>query len=533
MSLLQQIIDRTASLYSLPEVALEVLELTNQPRVDLSAFKTCIERDPALTSKLLKVVNSSLFGLSRRVVDLGQAISLLGVKPLKMLVLGFSLPKDLSNDIETLALSRYWRHTLVKAVACRELAEQCWEIAGDEPFIAGLLQDIGQLVLLQQVGEPYQRFLQRAYDSSRPIAELEMSALGFDHAIVSARILEKWGLPPHLVQAVAAPLAIDQINQLPITARPLPQILHLGELIAQLLTRHPEGKLQELLNAAHLYKQIEFSQLRDLIQTLEAKVAAFGEVLSLYQPDGPAFSEILAEAHRRLAIVAEDASFDLAGSAARVLRETQELSADLKSAVALRQTKNSPPGSGNRDSDWNISNVQHETVASKTKHAHAPEQLLASTRWQRTVATAIEQGRQQRASISLLLVQIDHYSEVVFTHGPDQAQRLTRLLDSGVRAITAGEGECALAGEGRFAAWWIGFGRSHAVEQGRQLVRRFQEWLQSKAEFADQRITISVGVATLPLPTRNFPPADLIAPAERCLSTAQTSGGNCVKSIEV
>ena len=86
MSLLQQITDRTASLYTLPEVALEVLELTSHPRVDVPALKACIERDPALTCKILKVVNSSMFGLSRRVADLTQALSLLGVKPLKMLV---------------------------------------------------------------------------------------------------------------------------------------------------------------------------------------------------------------------------------------------------------------------------------------------------------------------------------------------------------------------------------------------------------------------------------------------------------------
>src|ERR1041384_1888923 len=82
---------RTRQLYSLPAVAIEVLELTDQPRVDCRQLQRCIERDPALVSKVLRVVNSSLFGLGTPVSTLNQAVALLGIKPLKLLVLGFSL----------------------------------------------------------------------------------------------------------------------------------------------------------------------------------------------------------------------------------------------------------------------------------------------------------------------------------------------------------------------------------------------------------------------------------------------------------
>ena len=99
-NLLQQFVERAGSLYSLPAVAVEVLELTGHSRVDVKALKVCVERDPALTGKLLRVVNSSMFGLSREVTDLNQALALLGVKPLKLLVLGFSLPKGLFSGIE-------------------------------------------------------------------------------------------------------------------------------------------------------------------------------------------------------------------------------------------------------------------------------------------------------------------------------------------------------------------------------------------------------------------------------------------------
>ena len=75
-NVLQQFVERAGSLYSLPAVAMEVLELTGQPDVDTVALRQCVERDPALTAKLLRVVNSSMFGLSREVSDLTQALAL-------------------------------------------------------------------------------------------------------------------------------------------------------------------------------------------------------------------------------------------------------------------------------------------------------------------------------------------------------------------------------------------------------------------------------------------------------------------------
>src|SRR6185437_6113376 len=83
---LEQLLQQSSQLYTLPGVAVRVLDLTNHPlQVDAAQLKACIEQDPALTTKVLRVVNSSLFGLSRRVSDLSQALGLLGAKPLKLL----------------------------------------------------------------------------------------------------------------------------------------------------------------------------------------------------------------------------------------------------------------------------------------------------------------------------------------------------------------------------------------------------------------------------------------------------------------
>src|SRR5436190_8351637 len=100
VGLVQQFVERTGQLYSLPAVAAEVLQLTAQPRIDARAVKQCLERDPALAARILRVVNSSLFGPTRQVTDLSQALTVLGSRPLRMLVLGFSLPRELFSGLE-------------------------------------------------------------------------------------------------------------------------------------------------------------------------------------------------------------------------------------------------------------------------------------------------------------------------------------------------------------------------------------------------------------------------------------------------
>ncbi len=187
-NVLQQFVDRASSLYSLPAVAMEVLELTDCANVDTVALRQCVERDPALTAKLLRVVNSSMFGLSREVSDLTQALTLLGVKPLKLMVLSFSLPKELYSGVEARVLKRFWQFTLVKAVAARELSRVFWGKAGDEAFIAGLLQEIGVLVLVNELGESYLNFLSSVHGQTGDLAALEMETLGFDHAILTAPV---------------------------------------------------------------------------------------------------------------------------------------------------------------------------------------------------------------------------------------------------------------------------------------------------------------------------------------------------------
>ena len=117
-------------------------------------------------------------------------------------MLGFSLPSGLFAGVGTAVLARYWRRTLTKAVAARELCETVWRQPGDEAFIGGLLQDLGMLLLIQELGEPYIKFLDAVLTSGRDLRAMEVESMGFDHTMLTARLLAHWGLPEALVEAV-------------------------------------------------------------------------------------------------------------------------------------------------------------------------------------------------------------------------------------------------------------------------------------------------------------------------------------------
>src|SRR5947209_2167283 len=251
--LVQQFVERTGQLYSLPAAAAHVLRLADEPQLDRHAIKQCLEGDPALVVRILRVVNSSLFGPPRQVTELNQALTLLGIRPLKMLVLGFSLPKELFAGLEAEALAHYWRQTLVKAIAARELSENFWRMPGDEPFIAGLVQDIGVLALIQQLGRPYQELLNHVQTHGGSLLEREMDTLGFDHLVLSARLLAHWGLPPALCAAISVPPDERRINEFSSDERTLPRILHLADLLARLIEQPYGSALLDLLAMGSRY----------------------------------------------------------------------------------------------------------------------------------------------------------------------------------------------------------------------------------------------------------------------------------------
>ena len=238
--LLSQIAERCRGVYTMPAVAAEVVRLTDHPRVDVAALKACIERDPGLTAKLLRVVNSPAFHLQGEVADLNQALALLGVNSLKQLVLGFSLPDRLFAGAKAHQLEWYWRSTLTRVAAAREIDRLAGTGCRDEVFLAALLQDVGVLVLLDQLGNDYGRVLDGVIDGPVELSAAERETLGFDHRELSGAIFTAWRLPKSITEAIARPRVVEELRRRQSEGGDTARVLHTADLVAKVLEAEVE-----------------------------------------------------------------------------------------------------------------------------------------------------------------------------------------------------------------------------------------------------------------------------------------------------
>lgn len=553
LSPLDRLAQQAEQLYSLPAVALEVLRLAGQPQVDPRQIKLCLESDPALASRILKVVNSSLFGLSRQVSDLQQALALLGLKPLKALLLGFSLPPQLLQEIHAEALQRYWQHALLKAVACRLIEQHVAPSDEEEAFIAGLLQDVGVLALLQNLGESYASLYVQSLKSGKYLLRAEAQTLGFDHLALSARMLAQWRLPPKLCQAVAVPPLETAVAHAPPNCLALCQILHLAELLTCYIEHPSEPDLANLLQISGRYFELGPVRLHSVLTELAPHFESLAKILDVELPAGPNSQELLLAAHRRLANITTEMVPELLAAARRgdenddlaaILSSTRELqnaaSQATRPPLDFRLAERRTDGASELRSPLNnqLNSPPPKTIAKPMAGASA----LANSSAQRATAdpgligrltNVLQTCRQQRAPLTLVLLQVDHLTDAQFVCGVDASMRFVERFRRHLAEATGGLGPCLQLHNGQFALLWGDCPRSEALSTLRNVQQQLPDWQQECLSSDTVHLSLSAGVATIALPSRNFPPTDLITAAERCLDAALHAGGNVIKSIEL
>lgn len=188
----------------MPEIVAEVLRQTEDPTVALSDVSSIIERDPPLTAKLLMVSNSPYYGMRQVVGTLKLALVILGVREVRNIVLGVSMLDSLRDpNTERLLKQRgFWHHSVLVGALAKKLGTHLSLNLQGEDFIAGLLHDIGKMVLWRQLKEDYEKVFESAGGASGALCAAESAAFGFDHADAAAALSQKWNLPQTLTDSL-------------------------------------------------------------------------------------------------------------------------------------------------------------------------------------------------------------------------------------------------------------------------------------------------------------------------------------------
>src|SRR5258708_28722167 len=199
---LERLIRQIDRLHSGPGVAQRILGLIRDPEFDMTEVAECLEHDPALSARILGVVNSSRYGLVHRIGSIRYAAAFLGRRSLQLVTLSFSLIDTFARGPFRQMYLDYWKRALTVATVAHRIAARANGVCGDEAYAAGLVADIGVLALAQVVGEPYVR-LYLKHSHGPELVAVETHSLGFNHAELGSRLLERWGLPEAVISAVA------------------------------------------------------------------------------------------------------------------------------------------------------------------------------------------------------------------------------------------------------------------------------------------------------------------------------------------
>lgn len=180
-----------------------MLKVADDPNGSPKALERLLERDPAMSAKILKVANSAYYGHSH-IPSVGRAISVLGINTIRSLVtaVGFQQMVGAKSAAPSLNKLNFWRHSLGTATAARILGKLRLPLKAEELFSAGLMHDIGILVMERFMPAELEQVLKRMNEDFREMHEIEQEMLGFTHAEVGAMLAEKWNLTPVLSNAI-------------------------------------------------------------------------------------------------------------------------------------------------------------------------------------------------------------------------------------------------------------------------------------------------------------------------------------------
>jgi len=187
---------------ALPLTFQRIQELVTNPRSSTVQLAEAVGTDQGLTMRILRLANSSFYGLATRVDTVSQAVSLIGSRQVRDLALATAVV-ELFTGIPPTALDShaFWEHSLAVGSASRLIAAKRGERETERHFVAGMLHDIGLVVMASQMPERMTANLSSARKTQQPLAVIERHELGFDHADVGGAVIEQWQLPPAMAEA--------------------------------------------------------------------------------------------------------------------------------------------------------------------------------------------------------------------------------------------------------------------------------------------------------------------------------------------
>lgn len=480
-----QRISQCPTLPSLPTIAMQILDLVQRDEVDIAEIARIISKDPALSSKILRTVNSSFYGRSRSISTISHALVILGLQSVKTLVLGFSLVNNLAkNKLKGFTHLRYWRRSIFAATAARSLAAKLNVVQQEECFLAALLMDIGMLVLDQVLGEPYSQINEQA-TSHVKLAAVERQSLGMTHADVAGMLADMWKLPPLLCEPIRYHHTPEEVPDA--TLRRLAEVVNLAGRCADVFVDEDAAQpIQDVRRICLETYKIPESEADALLDEICRNTKEVAPLFEINIAAGQSYESILKKANETLV--------DL------TLRMQQE-------AKTLA--------------------VQNEELQRKAM-TDALTGLSNRAQLDMFITEQFQKHRNENKPLSLLLLDLDKFKSINDQHGHQAGDEVLKHVGRVLRSAARPQDLAARYGGEELTLVLPGAPRALAATIADTICRALAMRPVAIGP-KTLNVTASIGVATMDGTGPIREPAHLLKAADLAVYAAKRAGRNCVR----
>ncbi|HPK53270.1 MAG TPA: HDOD domain-containing protein [Smithellaceae bacterium] len=264
-------VENINTLPTVPGVLKRLSVIIEKPRITLVEISAFISNDPALTTKVLKMVNSAIYGFPGRIASVSHATMLLGLNVIKGLLLGVSVFELMQKTMNGL-----YEHSLACAIASRVIAQKKGMKEPEEVSVAGLLHDIGKVILMLEFQKEYETAMSEAQTRGISIFEAEKVQFAATHANVGSWLAEKWRFPRNLIEVI-------EYHHRPALSKNAPletAIVHLADILVRAAGLGFAGEIivPEVNPAAFEILSLSEADIKDILKEMEENMEAAGEI---------------------------------------------------------------------------------------------------------------------------------------------------------------------------------------------------------------------------------------------------------------
>ncbi len=498
---IEDLIKNQINLPSPPAIAVQILNIVQQPEASIQDLARIISADPALTAKMLRIANSGLYSPSSQVTSVERAITVLGTNVIKNIALSFVIANDLkSSSRANFDYDYFWRRSVTCGVAA-ELLTAALQEKNDDIFVTALLHDIGVLTMYLSKGDEYAELLKQKGTSKASLTSLEEKRYGFDHQQLGATLVESWGLPVQIYE----PMRYHH-NSAKAKAefKRTTEILWLADLLSAIYSESNSAeKVRLLQDEMEEHFNLPAEQVRELIDEVATKSIEILDMFELDAGDMKPYSQMLQEANDELGRL--NLSYEQLVMELKEAKEKAELLANELSEANSRLKE-----LVNRDGLTGLYNHRF---------------------FQETLSKEIARAIRYKSNLSLVLLDIDFFKKVNDNYGHPAGDLVLKNIASAVATAVRPSDVVARYGGEEFAVI-LPETNMAGMKVFSERIRRCAEGVVTLVEGQQIQVTISIGGTTFTHEHPEISKERLIDTADRGLYLSKKNGRNQVTILD-